>query len=66
MPKASVFRHISLQMRVFPSKRADLDNHSYKMYDKIEVVENQLISTREKKQSVEAEKRQYLQGADLF
>lgn len=53
-------------MRVFPSKRADLDNHSYKMYDKIEVVENQLISTRAKKQSVEAEKRQYLQGADLF
>ena len=44
-------------------KKADLDNHSYKMYDKIEAVENQLISARAKKQSVEAEKRQYLQGA---
>ena len=63
MPKAPVFRHISLQMRVLPSKSTDLDNHSYKMYDKIEAVENQLISARAKKQSVEAEKRQYLQGA---
>lgn len=48
------------------NRKADLDDRLYKIYDKIEVVENQLISTRAKKQSVEAEKRQYLQGADLF
>ena len=38
------------------NRKADLDDCLYKMYDKIEAVENQLISARAKKQSVEAEK----------
>ena len=38
------------------NRKADLDDRLYKMYDKIEAVENQLISARAKKQSVEAEK----------
>lgn len=38
------------------NRKADLDDRLYKMYDKIEAIENQLISARSKKQSVEAEK----------
>ena len=38
------------------NRKADLDDRLYKIYDKIEAVENQLISARAKKQSVEAEK----------
>lgn len=38
------------------NRKADLDDRLYKMYDKIETIENQLISARAKKQSVEAEK----------
>ena len=38
------------------NRKADLDDRLYKMYDRIEAVENQLISARAKKQSVEAEK----------
>ena len=38
------------------NRKADLDDRLYKMYDKIEAVENQLITARAKKQSVEAEK----------
>ncbi|WP_440299605.1 recombinase family protein [Huintestinicola butyrica] len=38
------------------NRKADLDDRLYKMYDKIEAIENQLISARAKKQSVEAEK----------
>lgn len=38
------------------NRKSDLDDRLYKMYDKIEAVESQLISARAKKQSVEAEK----------
>lgn len=37
-------------------RKSDLDNRLYKMYDKIEDLENQLINARAKKQSIEAEK----------
>ena len=42
--------------RHYINRKADLDNRLYKMYDKIEEIENQLIAARAKKQSVEAEK----------
>ena len=42
--------------KYYINRKADLDDRLYKMYDKIEAVENQLISARAKKQSVEAEK----------
>ncbi len=37
-------------------RKADLDDRLYKMYDKIEDIENNLISARAKKQSIEADK----------
>ena len=37
-------------------RKADLDNRLYNMYDKIEEIENQLISARAKKQAIQAEK----------
>lgn len=42
--------------RHYINRKADLDNRLYNMYDKIEGIENQLISARAKKQSIEAEK----------
>lgn len=40
----------------YMKRKSDLDNRLYKMYDKIEDIENQLIAARAKKQSIEAEK----------
>lgn len=37
-------------------RKADLDDRLYKMYDKIEDIESNLIAARAKKQSIEAEK----------
>lgn len=37
-------------------RKADLDDRLYKMYDKIENIENNLIAARAKKQSIEADK----------
>ena len=37
-------------------RKADLDDRLYKMYDKIEDIENNLIAARAKKQSIEADK----------
>ncbi len=37
-------------------RKADLDDRLYKMYDKIEDLESQLIEARAKKQTIEAEK----------
>ncbi|MGN1102458.1 MAG: recombinase family protein [Huintestinicola sp.] len=42
--------------RHYINRKTDLDNRLYKMYDKIEGIENQLIAARAKKQSIEAEK----------
>lgn len=42
--------------RHYMKRKADLDDRLYRMYDKIEDVEIQLIETRAKKQAVEAEK----------
>ncbi|MDE7185515.1 MAG: recombinase family protein [Lachnospiraceae bacterium] len=42
--------------RHYIKRKADLDDRLYRMYDKIEDVETQLIATRAKKQAVEAEK----------
>ncbi len=44
-------------------RKADLDDRLYRMYDKIEAVETQLIETRAKKQAVEAEK---LTGDNIY
>lgn len=43
--------------------KADLDDRLYRMYDKIENVETQLIETRAKKQAIEAEK---LTGDNIY
>lgn len=40
----------------YMKRKSDLDNRLYKMYDKIEDIENQLIAACAKKQSIEAEK----------
>ncbi len=45
------------------NRKGDLDNRLYKMYDKIEEIETQLIEARAKKQSIEAEK---LTGDNIF
>ena len=37
-------------------RKSDLDERLYKMYDKIEDVENQLVTARAKKQAIEADK----------
>ncbi len=41
--------------RYYTARKADLDERLYKMYDKIEDVENKLLSARAKKATVEAE-----------
>ena len=42
--------------RHYIKRKADLDDRLYKMYDKIEEIESQLITARAKKQAIEAEK----------
>lgn len=49
--------------RHYIKRKADLDDRLYRMYDKIEDVETQLIETRAKKQTVEAEK---LTGDNIY
>lgn len=49
--------------RHYSKRKADLDDRLYRMYDKIEDVETQLIETRAKKQAVEAEK---LTGDNIY
>jgi len=49
--------------RHYMKRKADLDDRLYRMYDKIEDVETQLIATRAKKQAVEAEK---LTGDNIY
>lgn len=49
--------------RHYIKRKADLDGRLYRMYDKIEDVETQLIETRAKKQAVEAEK---LTGDNIY
>lgn len=49
--------------RHYIKRKADLDDRLYRMYDKIEDVETQLIETRAKKQAVEAEK---LTGDNIY
>jgi len=49
--------------RHYIKRKADLDDRLYQMYDKIEVVETQLIETRAKKQAIEAEK---LTGDNIY
>ena len=44
-------------------RKADLDDRLYKMYDKIEDAENQLIAARAKKMAIEAEK---LTGDNIY
>ena len=49
--------------RHYMKRKADLDDRLYRMYDKIEDMETQLIETRAKKQAVEAEK---LMGDNIY
>lgn len=49
--------------RHYIKRKADLNDRLYRMYDKIEDVETQLIETRAKKQAVEAEK---LTGDNIY
>ena len=49
--------------RHYIKRKADLDDRLYRMYDKIEDVETQLIETRAKRQAVEAEK---LTGDNIY
>ena len=42
--------------RHFIARKSDLDERLYKMYDKIEEVENRLMDARAKKQAIEADK----------
>lgn len=42
--------------RHYAKRKSDLDDRLYKMYDKIEETENQLIDARSKKQAIEADK----------
>ena len=42
--------------RHFIARKSDLDDRLYKMYDKIEEVENGLMDARAKKQAIEADK----------
>ena len=44
-------------------RSADLDGRLYKMYDRIEEIESQLITARAKKQAIEAEK---LTGDNIY
>ena len=47
----------------YMKRKADLDDRLYKMYDKIEDTENQLIAARAKKMAIEAEK---LTGDNIY
>ncbi len=49
--------------RHYIKRKADLDDRLYKMYDKIEEIELQLITARAKKQAIEAEK---LTGDNIY
>ncbi len=49
--------------RHYIRRKADLDDRLYKMYDKIEDLESQLIEARAKKQTIEAEK---LTGDNIY
>ena len=49
--------------RYYIKRKADLDDRLYRIYDKIEDVETQIIETRAKKQAVEAEK---LTGDNIY
>ena len=49
--------------RHYIKRKSDLDDRLYKMYDKIEEIESQLISTRAKKTAIEAEK---LTGDNIY
>lgn len=49
--------------RHYIRRKADLDDRLYKMYDKIEELESQLIEARAKKQTIEAEK---LTGDNIY
>lgn len=49
--------------RHYIKRRADLDDRLYKMYDKIEEIESQLITDRAKKQAIEAKK---LTGDNIY
>ena len=49
--------------RHYVRRKADLDDRLYKMYDKIEDTESQLIAARAKKQAIEAEK---LTGDNIY
>lgn len=49
--------------RHYIKRKADLDDRLYKMYDKIEEIESQLITARAKKQAIEAEK---LTGDNIY
>jgi len=47
---------LDLADRHYIRRKADLDERLYKMYDKIEDIESQLIAARAKKQAIEADK----------
>jgi site-specific DNA recombinase len=49
--------------RHYTKRKADLDERLYRMYDKIEDLESQLIAARAKKQSIETEK---LTGDNIY
>ena len=49
--------------RHYIKRKADLDDRLYKMYDKIEDTENQLVAARAKKMAIEAEK---LTGDNIY
>ena len=49
--------------RHYIKRKADLDDRLYKMYDRIEEIESQLITARAKKQAIEAEK---LTGDNIY
>lgn len=49
--------------RHYINRKADLDDRLYKMYDKIEEIESQLVTARVKKQAIEANK---LAGDNIY
>ena len=49
-------RQLEPDDRHFIARKSDLDDRLYKMYDKIEEVENGLMDARAKKQTIEADK----------
>ncbi len=49
--------------RHFIARKSDLDDRLYKMYDKIEEVENELMDARAKKQAIEADK---ITGGNIY